>query len=77
MSRTATALWGLVALGLVALSIPWFLWGGGGVAYGLPTWVWWHVGWMGLTAVVFAVFADRAWGLGIESPEPATREAER
>lgn len=69
MSRTATVLWGLVALGLVVFAIPWFLWGDGSVVYGLPVWVWWHVGWMTLTAVVFAVFADRAWGIGIESPE--------
>jgi hypothetical protein len=68
MSRTATVLWGIVALGLVAFAIPWFLWGAGTVLYGLPVWVWWHVGWMALTAVVFGLFADRAWGLGIESP---------
>ncbi|WP_425494320.1 DUF3311 domain-containing protein [Natronoglomus mannanivorans] len=52
---------------LVALAIPWFLWGNDTVVAGLPIWLWWHVGWMGLAAVGFWVFATRAWGVGIET----------
>jgi len=51
---------------LVVLAIPWFLWGNSQVVAGLPIWVWWHVGWMILAAVVFRAFAKRAWGIGIE-----------
>ena len=43
-------------------SIPWFLWGNATVVAGLPLWLWWHVGWMALTAAVFRLFARRAWG---------------
>jgi hypothetical protein len=68
MTRRATLGWGVVALVLVALAVPWFWWGSDRVVAGLPVWVWWHVGWLGLTSVVFAVFADRAWGLGVETP---------
>ncbi|WP_336359966.1 DUF3311 domain-containing protein [Haladaptatus sp. ZSTT2] len=59
-------LWTVVALVLVALSVPWFLWDDSRVAFGLPLWIWWHIGWMGVTAGVFYVFAQRAWGLGVE-----------
>lgn len=59
-------LWGVVALVLITLAVPWFLWRDGSVAAGLPVWVWWHVGWMALAAVVFGLFANRAWGIGIE-----------
>ncbi|WP_338729642.1 DUF3311 domain-containing protein [Haladaptatus sp. DJG-WS-42] len=59
-------LWTVIALALVALSVPWFLWGDSRVAFGLPLWLWWHVGWMLVTAGVFSVFAQRAWGLGVE-----------
>ncbi|MFB6147165.1 MAG: DUF3311 domain-containing protein [Halobacteriaceae archaeon] len=58
--------WGLVAVVLVALAVPWFYWQSSAVAFGLPVWVWWHVAWMVLTAAVFRVFVDRAWGLGVE-----------
>jgi hypothetical protein len=51
---------------LVALAVPWFLWGSDAVVAGLPVWIWWHVGWMGLTSLTFAVFARRAWGVGVE-----------
>ncbi|SDF58825.1 DUF3311 domain-containing protein [Halorientalis regularis] len=61
-----TFVWSAVAVLLVALAVPWFWWGSSRVVAGLPVWVWWHVGWMGLTAVVFAVFARRAWGVGVE-----------
>ncbi|WP_227353450.1 DUF3311 domain-containing protein [Haladaptatus salinisoli] len=58
--------WTVAFAALIALTIPWFLWGDGRVAYGLPVWLWWHVGWMALAALVFGAFARRAWGLGIE-----------
>jgi hypothetical protein len=45
---------------LVALAVPWFLWGSGRVVAGLPVWVWWHIGLMGL-----------ARGRSTPSPEPA------
>lgn len=58
--------WTAVFVVLIAFTIPWFLWGDGQVAYGLPVWLWWHIGWMVVAALVFTVFADRAWGIGIE-----------
>jgi hypothetical protein len=51
---------------LAALAVPWFLWGSDAVFAGLPAWIWWHVGWMGLTSLTFAVFARTAWGVGVE-----------
>ncbi|WP_415381511.1 DUF3311 domain-containing protein [Halosimplex sp. TS25] len=58
--------WSAVGVLLAALAVPWFMWGSDGVAAGLPVWVWWHVGWLCLTAVVFWAFTRRAWGLGVE-----------
>ncbi|WP_436924872.1 DUF3311 domain-containing protein [Halosimplex amylolyticum] len=58
--------WSAVGILLAALAVPWFMWGADGVTAGLPIWVWYHVGWLGLTAVVFWVFSRRAWGLGVE-----------
>lgn len=52
---------------VVALAVPWFLWRSDAVVAGLPVWLWWHVGWMVVTAVVFRAFAGRAWGLGVET----------
>ena len=57
--------WTVVFALLVTFSIPWFLWGNDGIAYGLPIWLWWHVGWMGVAALAFGVFTRRAWGLGV------------
>ena len=51
---------------LVVFAVPWFLWRNNTVV-GLPLWLWWHVGWMVLASGVFALFARRAWGIGIES----------
>jgi hypothetical protein len=58
--------WTVAALVLMALAVPWFMWGSDAVVAGLPVWVWWHVGWLCLTALVFRLFTVRAWGLGIE-----------
>jgi len=65
--RIEFVIWSAVAAVLVALAVPWFLWGDGAVAFGLPVWLWWHVGWMALATVVFWQFATRAWGVGIET----------
>lgn len=73
MRGVKTVLWGAVALVLVALAVPWFLWGDSTVVAGLPLWLWWHVGWMTLTAGVFAVFARTAWGVGVETGPDADR----
>jgi hypothetical protein len=59
-------LWTGVALVLVALAVPWFLWRSDAVALGLPVWLWWHVGWMVLTSGVFYAFTGRGWGVGVE-----------
>ena len=76
MGRLAVVGWAVVAVVLVALAIPWFLWGNDTVVYGLPIWLWWHVGWMLLASLVFWLFANRAWGIGVE-PGSATPESAR
>lgn len=57
--------WVLTFAVLVAFAVPWFLWGVDRVVAGLPVWLWWHIGWMGLAAIVFRLFTLRAWGLGV------------
>ena len=59
-------MWTVVALVLMVLAVPWFLWDTSTIAAGLPVWLWWHVGWMALASIVFAVFARTDWGLGVE-----------
>ncbi|WP_058994653.1 DUF3311 domain-containing protein [Haloarcula sp. CBA1127] len=66
MSTVRAAGWTVVALVLMALAVPWFLWDTSTIAAGLPVWLWWHVGWMALASVVFAIFARTDWGLGVE-----------
>jgi len=66
MSTVRTVGWAVVALVLMALAVPWFLWDNSAIAAGLPVWLWWHIGWMALASVVFAVFARTDWGLGVE-----------
>ncbi|MEF8781231.1 MAG: DUF3311 domain-containing protein [Haloferacaceae archaeon] len=61
MRRLETVLWALAFVTLVAFAVPWFLWGDATVVAGLPVWLWWHIGWMGLAAVVFYAFSRRAW----------------
>ena len=63
--------WALVFGLLAAFSIPWFLWGSSRLVAGLPLWLWWHIAWMGVAALVFRTFATRAWGLWI-TDESAT-----
>ena len=50
---------------LVAFSIPWFLWGSSHLVAGLPLWLWWHIAWMGVAALVFRTFARHGWGLWV------------
>ncbi|WP_222916916.1 DUF3311 domain-containing protein [Natrinema sp. SYSU A 869] len=69
MRRNELGLWTVVGLVLAGLAIPWFLWGSSTVVAGLPVWLWWHVGWMGLASIVFWLFTQRAWGIGIEPDE--------
>ncbi|MGZ0748269.1 DUF3311 domain-containing protein [Haloparvum sp. AD34] len=54
---------------LVVFAVPWFLWGVDDVVAGLPIWLWWHVGWMGLCALAFSRFTDGAWDrlMGVEA----------
>jgi len=66
MSTGRAVGWAVVALVLMALAVPWFLWDSSAIAAGLPVWLWWHIGWMALASVVFAVFARTDWGLGVE-----------
>ncbi|AEH36738.1 DUF3311 domain-containing protein [Halopiger xanaduensis] len=75
MRRLELGGWIAVGVVLCALSIPWFLWGNDATVAGVPLWLWWHVGWMGLASLVFRYFAQRAWGLGIE-PRYGERDAE-
>ena len=57
--------WAVVMAILITLAIPWFLWGDSRTAYGLPLWLWWHIGWMILASIVFWAFSRYAWGLWI------------
>jgi len=66
VSRAERYGWILALATLVAFAVPWFLWGDSRTALGLPLWLWWHVGWMGLAAVVFRLFTIRAWDDGVE-----------
>ncbi|NHN47095.1 DUF3311 domain-containing protein [Halostella sp. JP-L12] len=65
VSRTESIAWAIAFALLAVLAVPWFLWRDATVWAGLPVWVWWHVGWLALSAVVFAAFADRAWGVWV------------
>ena len=71
VSKTEKYGWVVVFAALLAFAIPWFLWGDARMAYGLPLWLWWHIGWMALASVSFWLFTKRAWGLGITTGEYA------
>jgi hypothetical protein len=64
-SRAEKYAWVVAMAVLVTFAVPWFMWGEGRTAAGLPLWLWWHVGWMALSAAVFWLFAKRAWGVGV------------
>lgn len=70
-SSTERVGWAVVFLALAALGVPWFLWGSDAVAAGLPVWLWWHVGWMALAALVFRLFVRTSWGVWIEGDADA------
>ncbi len=57
--------WTAAAGLLLALAIPWFLWGSSRIVAGLPIWLWWHIGWMAVASVAFWLFTRRAWGIWI------------
>ena len=81
MSRSRRdLLWVPVFAVLVAFAVPWPLWGVDRVVAGLPVWIWWHVGWLGLCSLLFSVFvASGAWerGMGVwDGADPAV-EGER
>jgi hypothetical protein len=63
--RYAKLLWGAVFVVLIAFAVPWFLWRDASVVAGLPVWLWWHVGWLAVTALAFYAFSQRAWGLWV------------
>lgn len=62
-------LWATTFAVLSVLAVPWFLWGVDLTWYGIPIWLWWHVGWLVLTTVVFYAFTKTAWGIwtGVEA----------
>lgn len=66
--------WAVAMAVLIALAIPWFLWGDSRIALGLPLWLWWHIGWLTLSSAVFWLFARRAWGIGITDTRPTGGE---
>ena len=57
--------WAAVFAALLTFAIPWFLWGDSRLVYGLPLWLWWHIGWMALASIAFWLFTKRAWGIGV------------
>ncbi|WP_225334997.1 DUF3311 domain-containing protein [Halomicrobium urmianum] len=73
--RTETIGWSVVALVLIALAVPWFMWGSDAVVAGLPVWIWWHVGWMALASLAFAAFARYGWGAGVVPREDRSAAA--
>ena len=68
VSTVERYVWAILMAVLLIFAIPWFLWGNSRVIYGLPLWLWWHIGWMIAASGVFWVFTKRAWGLGIVDP---------
>lgn len=64
---------------LIVLAVPWFLWGNESIVAGLPIWLWWHIFWMGLAAVVFYLFTRESWDrmMGVdEGSHPVHQPAE-
>ncbi|WP_460560114.1 DUF3311 domain-containing protein [Halorubrum pallidum] len=60
---------------LVAFAVPWPLWGIDLTVAGLPVWIWWHIGWLGLCTVLFTRFVrSGAWerGMGRRTASNAT-----
>ena len=73
MRRSRDLVWIPTFAILVAFAVPWPLWGVDHVVAGLPVWIWWHVGWLGLCTLAFRSFVrsgawERGMGLGGRSP---------
>ncbi len=66
-------LWGGIFAVVLVLAIPWFLWGVSLRIAGLPVWLWWHIGWLCLAAIVFWIFTRHGWGVGIPARQGETR----
>jgi hypothetical protein len=74
VSRLERVGW-VVTMGLLLVfAIPWFLWGADRLLFGLPVWLWWHIGWLVVTSAVFWLFTTRAWGIGITDPRETGTE---
>jgi len=71
MSRVRSDLvWIPIFAVLVALAVPWPLWGVDRVVAGLPVWILWHVAWLGLCTVLFSRFVGSgAWERGMGHSE--------
>jgi len=63
--RVSDLLWIPLFGVVIALAVPWFMWGESAVVAALPTWLWWHVGWMLLASAAFYAFARTAWDRGV------------
>ena len=75
---SASLRWAVTFAVLLGLAIPWFLWGSAQVVWGLPIWLWWHIAWLGLAAVLFHQFATSAWGLWVtDGTGPEQKEGSR
>lgn len=71
VTRRERVAWIVVFATLLVFAVPWFWWGSDQLFLGLPVWIIYHIGWLGLASVVFALFARRAWGIGITGGEPS------
>ena len=67
-ARLRTLGWVVTFSVLIVFSVPWFWWGDPRTAAGLPLWLWWHIGWMGLATAVFYLFTRTDWDryMGVE-----------
>lgn len=70
-SRRERVGWVAVTVVILALAIPWFLWGDGRLWLGLPLWLWWHIAWLAMATGVLYLFVTRAWGAFVTRGEPA------
>jgi hypothetical protein len=73
---SASLRWAVTFAALLGLAIPWFLWGSARVVWGLPIWLWWHIAWLGLAALLFHRFTTTAWGLWVTDGTESDRQAE-
>lgn len=75
--RSGTLWWVLFGV-LSVFSVPWFWWGDATIVAGLPAWLWWHILWMGLAAIVFWAFTRTAWDriMGVADSESNRSEPE-